>query len=66
MLVGTMVDEAASKKFVIFPRIYEKLTEKPEKNIIYLVLGVLEKNQKGEDSISILKIAKINENNNTN
>lgn len=66
MLVGTMVDEAASKKFVIFPRIYEKLTEKLEKNIIYLVLGVLEKDQKGEDSISILKIARINENNNTN
>lgn len=59
MLVGTLEDQNSSKKFTIFPKIYNSLDFKIDKNTLYLVLAKLEKDNKNEDCFTIFKIAPV-------
>lgn len=59
MLIGSLEDDSIVKRFVIFPKIYRTLDMQIEKNNMYLILGVLDKDNRNDDSISINRIAKI-------
>ncbi len=59
MMVGQMEDQTARTSFVIFPNVYNSLSEHLMKDKLYLVLGILEKNHRNEDCIQILKIASV-------
>lgn len=59
MLIGQLEDQFSRKRFVIFPRVYKTLTNIPEADRLYLVLAVLSRDNRDEDSFSILKMAPI-------
>jgi DNA polymerase III alpha subunit len=59
MSLGEVEDDTMSIRYVIFPKAYDELKFKIVKSKLYLVLGVIEKNNKNEDSLTILKIAEI-------
>ena len=59
MVLGDLEDDTMKYRFVMFPRIYNELNFKLEKSRLYLVLGVIEKDNKDNDSFTILKIAEI-------
>ncbi len=59
MVLGDLEDDTMKYRFVMFPRIYNELNFKLEKSRLYLVLGVIEKDNKDSDSFTILKIAEI-------
>ena len=59
MLIGSIEDSITSKRFVIFPSIYKTLDVTVAKDKIYLILAILDKDNKNEDSFNIQKIALI-------
>lgn len=60
MLIGRLSDNTGEKSFVIFPKVYQTLPPLA-KDQLYLVLGILNKDNRQEDNIQILKIASVGE-----
>lgn len=56
MLVGNFEDPTCNKKFVIFPKIYNTLNFKIERDKLYHVVGRLELDNKNNESFNIYKI----------
>lgn len=59
MLVGHIEDLSTTKKFVIFPNAFSQLSAPLKRDVLYYVLGKLEKDNKNEESFNIYKIAEV-------
>ena len=60
MLVGDLYDEDGQLRCIVFPSSIEKLKVKPVNNKLYIVTGLLKKDNRDEDSFNIYDIFELN------